>query len=342
MSRAIRLMLLLLLFTLFLGGCHFMIIDSASPNPQFPPYPISMYSIGRFVLPVPTGLRISSSVVRINKIEIQEMLWKKDKDRQEYFNEVWKPIRTAAWENYVEGGTIGPSTQGGWAEEDISHLCGYPAMLLCYSSDMADHLIDVHIGLPEVILRLQESRFYDLGQECLDMEGPILDLLKHYRFGYRNVAPDSFFSAGGRVEGLKSWSERTGIALKRPSSGSSPEMYLRFDTFMDRKPGQPPRRISVTSGIASKYGIGLKILRSRNRELAGMNGLEEVYIMTDTDGENPELTASWEYEGAGNDPQKPRIELELECPAQAREEALRMWDAIMTGFTTVRQYYGAR
>ena len=333
------LVLPLLPLTLFLGGCLYMIVDTASPDPRLPRHPVAMYSIGRFMLPVPVGLNLSSSVLRLNKITVQEMPWKKGREREEYFKGVWKPVRAEAWVNYEEGGWLGPSNQGGWAEEDISHLCGYPAMLFCYRGNTADHNIDVHIGLPDVILRLTEARFYRVGEACLDMEGPVLDLLGHYRFGYRNVAPDSFFTAGGRFEGLKTWDERAGIGLKRPANGSAGEVYLRFDTFLESEPAQPPRHIAVTSSLAGRLGIKLNILRSRGRELAGMKGLEEVYIMTDTDGENPELTATWEYEGAGGDPQKPRIELQLCCPAEDRVEALRMWDAIMSNFTSAREYY---
>jgi hypothetical protein len=32
----------------------------------------------------------------------------------------------------------------------------------------------------------------------------------------------------------------------------------------------------------------------------------------------------------------------MTCPESAKEDALRMWDAIMTKFTTVREYYGRR
>jgi hypothetical protein len=55
------------------------------------------------------------------------------------------------------------------------------------------------------------------------------------------------------------------------------------------------------------------------------------------------LTASWKYPGkVKNNPEKPDIEIELTCPESAKEDALRMWDAIMTKFTTVREYYGRR
>jgi len=330
-----------LLFTLFLGGCHHMTIDTAGPNPNLPPYPVTMFPVGRFMLPVPNGLNISSSVFKVNKITIEELRWKNGRDREEYLKEVWTPVRAEAWERFIEGGKLGPSNQGGWAEEDVSHLFGYPAMLLCYNGDMADHNIDVHIGLPEAILRLTESRSYDTGEECLDMEGRVLNLFKHYRFGNKKVAPDSFFSAGGRVEGLKTWYEQVGIGLKRPASESRPKIYLRFDTLPPTT-SEFPKSIYVISGVARKYGMKLHVLRSQKRVLAGMEGREEIFLLRDKDDKEFELTASWRYQGVRKDPEQAKIKIEMTCPESAKDDALRMWDAIMTKFTTVREYYGRR
>ena len=341
MKKSHRLTLTVLLFIHFLGGCHYMAIDTASPNPKLPPYPVTMYPGGRFMLPVPEGLNISSSIFKVNKITIEEIAWKKDRDREEYLKEVWMPVRTEAWERYVEGGKLGPANQGGWTEEDVSHLFGYPAMLLCYNGKMADHNIDVHIGLPEAILRLTESRFYPIGKACIDMDSRILNLFKHYRFGNKNVAPDSFFSAGGRVEGLKTWYEQSGIGAKRPASETRPKIYLRFDT-LPPVTSNFPKSIYAISGIVRKYGMKLHVLRSQKRVLAGMEGLEEVYIGGDKDDTELTLTASWKYPGEAKNPEKPDIEIELTCLESAKDDALRMWDAIMTKFTTVREYYGRR
>ena len=103
MNKSLSLIMTALLFTLFLGGCRYMTIDTASQNPKLPPYPVTMYPAGRFMLPVPEGLNISSSIFKVNKITIQEIVWKKDRDRQEYLKEVWMPVRTEAWERYVDG-----------------------------------------------------------------------------------------------------------------------------------------------------------------------------------------------------------------------------------------------
>jgi hypothetical protein len=341
MNKSLSLIMTALLFTIFLGGCRYMTIDTASPNPKLPPYPVTMYPAGRFMLPVPNGLDISSTVFKVNKITIEEIAWKKGRDREEYLKEVWTTVREREHKTYLRRAKVGPATQGGWAEEDISHLFGYPAMLLCYNGNMADHNIDVHIGLPEAILRLTESRFYPIGKACIDMDSRILTLFKHYRFGNKNVAPDSFFSAGGRVEGLKTWYEQAGIGVKRPASESRPKIYLRFDT-VPPVTSEFPKSIYVISDVARKYGMKLNVLRSQKRLLAGMEGREEIFLLRDKDDDEFELTASWRYQGVKKDPEKPDIEIELSCPESAKEEALRMWDAVMKNFTTVREYYGRR
>ena len=331
----------ILLLTLILGGCHYMTIDTASPNPNLPPCPVTMFPVGRFMIPVPKDMKLGSGIHNVNKITIEEIAWKKGRDREEYLKEVWMPVRTKAWERYVEGGKLGPSNQGGWAEDDVSHLFGYPAMLFCYRSKTADHNIDVYIGLPEAILRLTESRFYPVGNACLAMEERILNLFKHYRFGNKNVAPDSFFSAGGRVEGLKTWYEQAGLGAKRHASESRPKIYLRFDT-LPPVTSESPKSIYVISGVVRKYGMKLHVLRSRKRVLAGMEGLEEVYVGGNKDDDELELTAFWRFQGVPKDPEKPDVEIQMTCPESAKEDALRMWDAVMTKFTTVREYYGRK
>ena len=51
-----------------------MTLDTASPNRNLPPYPVTMHPAGRFMLPVPKGLNASSSVFKVNKITIEELL----------------------------------------------------------------------------------------------------------------------------------------------------------------------------------------------------------------------------------------------------------------------------
>jgi len=341
MEKCLSLIMAALLFTLLLGGCRYMTIDTARPNPKLPPYPVTMFPAGRFMLPVPRDMGLVGGTFIINKITIKEIAWPKGTDREEYLKEVWMPVRTEAWERYVEGGKLGPASQGGWAEEDVSHLFGFPARLLCYGDDMEDHFIDIHIGLPEAILRLKESRFYHIGKECIDMDSRILNLFKHYRFGNKNVAPDSFFSAGGRVEGLKTWYEQVGIGAIWPAGAANPTIRLTLYT-LPPVTSNFPKSIYTTSGIVRKYGMKLHVLRSQKRVLAGMEGLEEVYIGGDKDDTELTLTALWKYPGSGKDPEKPKVQIEITCPESAKEDALRMWDAVMKNFTTVREYYGRR
>ena len=321
-----------------------MIIDTANPDPKLPPLAVDLYPAGRFMFPVPkgVGLKVVSSAFEFNKITIEEIPWKKGIPHEEYLRELWSNLRAEERKTYERRGKVGPHTQGGWAEQDITSICGHPAMLLCYNGNMADHNIDVHIGLPEVLLRLTESRPYDLGEECLDMEGPILDLFKHYRFGRQNVSPDSFFSAAGRVEGAKSWREKVGVGVKRLADGSNPEIYLALDSVTVSSPDEPQKSIITLVPWAKLHGFYLSILRSQKRVLAGMEGLEEIFLGTYENYEEPQLTASWDYQGVGNDPEKPLMVIKLTCPESAKEDALRIWDAVMKNFTTVREHYGRR
>ncbi|HCU69298.1 MAG TPA: hypothetical protein DGF30_08740 [Desulfomicrobium sp.] len=343
-GRHLLLGVLIAFITYFIGAFVPMIIDSAKPDPKLPPLAVDLYPVGRFMFPIPKGMgfKMAGSDFEFNKITIKEIPWKNGVSHEEYLRETWLSVRSVERENYEEAASVGPSTQGGWAEQDVSNLCGHPAMLLCYRGRMADHNIDVHIGLPEVLLRLTESRPYDLGEECRDMEGPILDLFKHYRFGRQNVSPDSFFSAAGRFEGVKSWQEQVGVGVRRPADGSKPKIYLALDSASLSAPDEPPKSIKTLVPWAKINGFYLSILRSQKRVLAGMEGLEEVFLGADNYNEEPQLTASWNFQGTGNDPEKPLMEIKLTCPASAEEDALRIWDAVMTNFTTVREYYGRR
>lgn len=73
-----------------------------------------------------------------------------------------------------------------------------------------------------------------------------------------------------------------------------------------------------------------------------MEGREEIFLLRDKDDKEFELTASWRYQGVRKNPEQAKIKIEMTCPESAREDALRMWHAIMAKFTTVREYYGRR
>jgi hypothetical protein len=133
----------------------------------------------------------------------------------------------------------------------------------------------------------------------------LLNLFKHYRFGNKNVAPDSFFSAGGRVEGLKTWYEQAGLGVKRPASGSESKIYLRFDSLPPTT-SEFPKSVFTGSAVARKYGIRLHVLRSQNLMLAGMEGLEEVYLFGNKDDDELRLSASWKYQESRKIRKSPR------------------------------------
>jgi hypothetical protein len=321
-----------------------MILDTANPDQKLPQLSVTMYALGRFMLPVPTGLQISGSLLKINAISIDEISWKKGIERSEYFKSLWTPVRDEARSEYEESESIGPATQGGLAEEDISALCGHPAMLLCYADSMADHYIDVHVAMPEVILRLKEERLYQVGKECLNMEGNILNLLKHYRSGSRNVDPDSFFCVTGRFEGMKTWYEQINVSAYQPGNATVPEISLALNTHLYNRATTPPKSFMAAIGVARSVGIDIQFLRSQRRVLAGMDGLEEIFIMRETKGGDvrSDMTARWIFEGVAKDHDKPRMDIELTCHPDGKEYALRVWDAVMRNFTTVREFYGRR
>jgi hypothetical protein len=128
-----------------------MISDKATPDPRFPPLPVKLYPVGRFVVPVPEGLEFRSSSLSMNKIAVTEITWKPGKDREQQFRDLWMPVRDEARKNYDRRASMGRATQGGFAEQDLSELFGHPAMLLCYQSKRAWHHIDTFIALPEYV-----------------------------------------------------------------------------------------------------------------------------------------------------------------------------------------------
>ncbi len=307
-----------------------------SPDRNRSSAPTGMRPLGRFVLPVPAGMELTATWFRINRISVEEIPWRTGPGQRDSLRALRESIGAQ------EGAWSGERTfPGGWEERDASELCGVPAMLLCTNGRRADHNIDVHIGLPDVILRLTENRPFDICGECLTPHGPILNLSRHYRHGCEGVSPDSFFLASGRIEGLGTWSEQAGASLDRPADGGRPRIHLTFTTHLFARPCDPPRIIEAVKPAASKYRISLEVLRSQIRPLAGMKGLEEVYILRprDESGDGcPRFTACWEYEGIGGDPERPHIELKMTCRAEALEDALRMWDEVMTNFVPVRKY----
>jgi len=321
-----------------------MILDTANPDPKLPQLGVTMYALGRFMLPVPAGLQISGSLFKMNAISIDEIGWKKNIDRSEYFKSLWTPVRDEARSKYEYSEPFGPVIQGGLAEEDISALCGHPAMLLCYADSMAGHYIDVHVAMPDVIFRLKEERLYQVGKECLNMEGNILNLLKHYRSGSRNVSPDSFFCVTGRFEGMKTWYEQINVSAYHPGNATVPEISLALNTHLYNRATTPPKSFMAAIGVARSVGIDIQFLRSQRRMLAGMDGLEEIFIMRETKGGDvrSEMTARWTFEGVGKNHDKPRMDIELTCHPDGKEYALRVWDAVMRNFTTVREFYGRR
>jgi hypothetical protein len=319
-----------------------MISDKATPDPRFPPLPVKLYPVGRFVVPVPEGLEFRSSSLSMNKIAVTEITWKPGKDREQQFRDLWMPVRDEARKNYDRRASMGRATQGGFAEQDLSELFGHPAMLLCYQSKRAWHHIDTFIALPEYVLHLKEDRLYDIGVECLDMEAPILKFFKHYHVGHREFGPDSFLTPKGLIEGIKPWAEEATAYSRRDATETKPKISYEFNADLALAPGTPPRSISLARGEFKKEGFELTMLRSRQRTLVGMDGLEEVYIFSGMKNgqERAGIYAKWIFQGERGNPEKPFNYIKLNCDDDAaKDDALRMWDAIMSNFTTIRIWH---
>lgn len=316
-----------------------MITDTACPDPKLPPFPMILRPVGRFVLPVHESMELSATWFKVNGIAVEEFPWKPGLNSNRTLDSLKESLGTKAG---IANEITGLAVRERWDETDVSDLCGFPAMLRCCNGSRADHNLEVYIGMPEVILCLTENRPFDTCGPCLTVNGPILNLFRKYRHGSDNVSSTGFFFSAGRVEGLKTWSEQAGMSLERPPSESLHRIRLRFDAHLFAHPCDPPRITEAVKPVTSKYRIELKILRSREKVLAGLRGLEEIYILQPKDKDCPDiprLTACWEYEGAGGDPQKPHIQIKMSCRIEAREDALGMWDAIIRNFSSVREHF---
>ena len=316
-----------------------MITDTAAPDPTLPPCPVVLRPVGRFMLPIPESMELCATWFKVNGITVEELQWKPGLETKRTLNALRESLGTKAG---MANEITGLDVRERWDETDVSDLCEFPATLRCCNGSRADHNIEVYTGLPDVILRLTENRPFDTCGPCLTVNGPILNLIRHYRHGGENVSPAGFFFSAGRVEGLKTWSEQAGMSFERPPSESRYRIRLRFDAHLFAHPCDAPKITEAVKPVTSKYRIELKILRSKERILAGLNGLEEIYILQPRDKSCPDvprLTACWEYEGAGGDPQKPHIQFKMSCRVEAKEEALRMWDAIIRNFGSVQKHF---
>jgi hypothetical protein len=77
-----------------------MFSDKATPDSRFPPLPVKLYPVGRFIVPVPEGLEFLGLDLSMNKIAIEEIRWKPGKDREQQFRNLWMPVRDEAKKKY--------------------------------------------------------------------------------------------------------------------------------------------------------------------------------------------------------------------------------------------------
>jgi hypothetical protein len=300
---------------------------------------VNLHPVGRFLFPVPSGLEFMGRSVWINDLFIEETDWRPG-DRAQQFRDLWEPVRDKAKKHY-DLYEKRPIVRGGFAHEDVSDLFGHPAVMLCYDGSGGGHWIDTFIAMPDFMLRVKEDRFYEFGQECVDMEGAVLDFFRHYHTDRLNYPPDSFWTDRGWVQGLKVRDESVNAFARRAKTETAPEISLSFYAYMLSRPDSPPIKISSIRKVFEGNGIALKILRSRQRSFQGRPGLEEVFIGTmEEAGEvRSELSAKWTIQGEPKNPDKPAITLDMDCSADVKDEALRMWDAVLENFTSIREWH---
>jgi hypothetical protein len=319
-----------------------MFSDKATPDSRFPPLPVKLYPVGRFIVPVPEGLEFLGLDLSMNKIAIEEIRWKPGKDREQQFRNLWMPVRDEAKKKYDRRASMGRATQGGFAEQDVSELFGHPAMLLCYQSEWAWHHIDTCIALPEYVLRLKENRLTTYRGGVPGHGSPADQVLQALPCRAQRLRPGQLRHAQGRIEGIKPWAETTRASSRREATETKPQIFYEFNADLELAPGTPPDSISLARGEFKKIGSELTMLRSRQRTLAGMDGLEEVYVLSGMkDGrKRAGIYATWDYVGERGNPEKPFSYMRLDCDdATAKDDALRMWDAIMNNFTTIRDWH---
>jgi hypothetical protein len=310
-------------------------------TPYRPPWPVNLHPVGRYLFPVPSGLEFIGRKLKVNDLFIEETDWGRG-DRAQQFRDLWVPVRDEAKKHY-DLYKNKPIVRGGFVHEDVSDLFGHPAVMLCYAGS-GDHKVDTFIALPEAILRIKQERGYEIGKECLDMEGTVLDFFRHYHTDRLNYPPDSFWTNRGWVQGLNSRYESVSASARRSKTETTSKISLRLSAYMLFRPDGPPIKISSIRKVFEGNGIDLRILRSRQRSFAGMPGLEEVYTGTmNEEGEiQTELAAKWTIQGEPKNPDRPRIILKMSCNARVQDEALRMWDAVLENFMSIREWHAKR
>lgn len=312
-------------------------------TPPSPPLPVSYHPAGRYLLPVPQGMKYAGMYHTINYIHVEETPWERG-DRAGQFQELWSEVLETATDKYNRRASLGPSSQGGLAHEDVSKLFGHEAVLLCYANDQGGHNIDVFIALPEHILRITEDCGYDVGEECTDMTDYILDFYRHYRPNWKNCSPDSFLTPRGRLEGLEIVDEYVSASSYRPAAEEQLEIVLSMsESYLTRPPGER-LSISVFRKALKAHGIELEVVRSRQRTVASIPGRETAFIMSENkNGKvDAQFSAEWASESEANNLDRPRIHIEINCDASAENEALHLWDTVMDSFTSVRNWHESK
>jgi predicted SnoaL-like aldol condensation-catalyzing enzyme len=305
-----------------------------------PPLPVTLYPVGRFLFPMPNGLKFQGRIININDMSIEETDWGPG-DRAKQFRDMWEPIRDEARKHYdVYKNT--PVVRGGFVQEDVSEHFGHPAIMLCYSAQNGAHWVDTFVAMPDWILRIKEETAYEIGKECLgDLKGTTLDFFRHYHTDRSDLPADLFWTERGWVQGLKTRYESADAYARREKTETRPEILLNLRTYTIFTPDEPAKSIKSIRKILDGNNIDLKILRSRQHPFEGMPGLEEVVILSAFQCGEYQSTffAKWAIEAEAKNPQRPAIYLEMSCNADAQDEALRIWDAAIENFTSIQAWH---
>ncbi len=304
-----------------------------------PPLPVTLYPVGRFLFPVPTGLKFKGRIININDMTIEETDWGPG-DRAKQFRDLWEPVRDEARKHY-DVYKNNPVMRGGFVQEDVSDVFGHPAVLLCYSAQNGAHWTDTFVAMPHWILRIKEETAYKIGEECLgDLKGTVLDFFRHYHTDRTKLPADLFWTGRGWVQGLKTRDEDVRASARREQTETAPQISLGLMAFMIFRPVEPLKSITSIRKIFTALDAELNLLRSRQLSFGGMTGLEEAYVLSNMERGTREskFFAKWTIEGEPRNPDKPMIILRMECKTDDYSETLRMWDAVLENFTSIQAW----
>jgi hypothetical protein len=288
------------------------------------------YHLGRFSLSVPASLKIDGQSTRFRKVEVIESKWPMDPQvmPKKQMENAWKQhllelhnLRkpSGVRQIIIEERAI-PS--GGHSAKAVYYYGNYSQS----DEGFCDILIDAggygvwfkYHGLIEAKERMFEHVF---------------EIAKAYSpFGEKGTPPSpsgNFFCL--RYGGINLPYRRQESTYTRfQGKPSEPKVEVEMtETHKNeqKEEGLLARAVAaIVTGFAS--GIDIKKIRSRDKEVAGMKGEEQVVEMKHK--EKTELDFTWRYAGKKDIGEHPKILISMESPEGDLEERLKTWDAILS------------